>query len=107
MNKRQCDMCHKPVSGGIDTFGENGWDFCLSCWLEIQDMRAKANRLRSEYDELESDIAMHLALMKENEADKDSEAYMDAERQYHEATERLERIGTELFFLCNRSGYVI
>jgi hypothetical protein len=30
-----CTLCHVPLTGGIDTFGDTGSEVCEDCWYEL------------------------------------------------------------------------
>lgn len=35
MTDLHCVVCHKPLAGGLDTYGDVGQELCLEHWLEL------------------------------------------------------------------------
>ena len=33
----ECTNCKRPLSGGLDTYGDVRWPFCVTCWLTPDD----------------------------------------------------------------------
>lgn len=45
-----CFFCEKPLSGGIDTYGNvNGPEFCFACWFDFQDYEKREQQFYEEY----------------------------------------------------------
>jgi len=53
-----CDKCERPLTGGVDTFGDYPKQFCFTCWhdaLKQTAARPRADYLRDLMSELETE----------------------------------------------------